>query len=78
MAELYQPFGLAISLILQEQILLRTMAGIASQILSLRWHRWGWHASGASLYSGHCISVMCIPLGLALIAFDSYPLACTR
>ena len=63
-------FGLVISLILQEQILLRCMAGIASLILLLRWHRWGWHASLSIplLWSLH-LSYVCIPLGLALIAF---------
>jgi uncharacterized protein involved in response to NO len=46
------------------------MAGIAGLILLLRWHRWGWHASLSIplLWSLH-LSYVCIPLGLALIAF---------
>lgn len=68
-------FGLVISLILQEQILLRSMAGIASIVLLLRWHRWGWHACWRVplLWSLH-LSYVCIPIGLALISLG-FPLS---
>jgi len=68
-------FGLVISLILQEQILLRSMAGIASIVLLLRWHRWGWHACRRVplLWSLH-LSYVCIPIGLALISLG-FPLS---
>lgn len=68
-------FGLVISLILQEQILLRSMAGIASLILLLRWHRWGWYSCWRVplLWSLH-LSYVCIPIGLALISLG-FPLS---
>lgn len=67
--------ALVLSIVLQEDIFIRSIAGIASLVLLLRWHRWGWHASWRVplLWSLH-LSYVCIPLGLALIALG-FPLS---
>ena len=67
--------ALVVSIVLQNDLFIRITAGISSLVLLLRWHRWGWHASWRVplLWSLH-LSYVCIPLGLALIAFG-FPLS---
>ncbi|MGI2024094.1 NnrS family protein [Shewanella glacialipiscicola] len=67
--------ALVVSIVLQNDLFIRITAGISSLVLLLRWHRWGWHASWrVPLLWSLQLSYVCIPLGLALIAFG-FPLS---
>lgn len=61
--------ALLIAIVFSVEEMVRPMAGIASVIIFLRWHRWGWLQSFQVplLWSLH-LSYAFIPIGLALIA----------